>query len=40
MTIKILKELGKRIDEESKKLEVFLTKLENRKNNQSSLKNS
>ena len=40
MNIKILKELGKRIDEESKKLEFFLTKLENRKKNQSSLKNS
>ena len=40
MIIKMLKELGRRIDEHSGKLEVFNKELENKKKNQTELKNT
>ena len=40
MIIKMSKELGKRMDAESKKLEVFNKELENIKNNQTEMKNT
>ena len=40
MIIKMSKELGRRMDAESKKLEVFNKELENIKNNQTEMKNT
>ena len=40
MIVKMFKELRRRLDEESQKLEVFNTELENIKKNQTELKNT